>query len=97
MNRVGPSDRTGPKIKPAAQPFLKRAWAGLGSLWLGPGFNPSSRIEPKAGHGLHAFWRSLLMWFSFKFFFLIKLKKIQNILNIIVIDYDINFKKKSIL
>ena len=37
MNRAEPSSRAGPKIKPTTRPFFKRAWAGLGLLWLEPG------------------------------------------------------------
>ena len=36
--------RAGPKIKLAAWPFLKWAWARFGSLGLGPGFSLSGRV-----------------------------------------------------
>ena len=52
MNRVGPSGQPGSKIKPAAWPFLKRAWVGLGPLGLGSGFSSLGRAGPKAGRGL---------------------------------------------
>ena len=51
MNLVGPSGRIGPKIKPAAQSFLKRAWVGLDPLGLGSGFSPSRRAAGRALFG----------------------------------------------
>ena len=57
MNRASPLGWAWPKIKPVAQPFLKRAWAELGLLRLGLGFSPLGPTGPKVGLEPRAFWK----------------------------------------